>query len=84
MVARLRDPFDALLNMQQVLDRTPFSDWLGLPTASRGAFPPVNVFQQNDKLRTVCWCWIPSVASRALSRVSSVSSCCFTAIVWLS
>jgi HSP20 family protein len=50
MVARFSDPFDALLNMQQVLDRSLFSDWLGLSTASRGAFPAVNVYQQDDDL----------------------------------
>jgi HSP20 family protein len=53
MVARFSDPFDVLLNMQQVLDRSPFNDWLGLSTASRGAFPAVNVFQQDDNLMVI-------------------------------
>jgi HSP20 family protein len=50
MVARFSDPFEALLNVRRVFDQGQYSDWLGLSTASRGAFPPVNVMQQNDDL----------------------------------
>jgi HSP20 family protein len=50
MVTRLSDPFAALLNIQRAFEKSRYSDWLGLSTASRGAFPPVNVFQQGDDL----------------------------------
>jgi HSP20 family protein len=50
MVARFSDPFAALLNIQRAFEQSQYSDWLGLSTASRGAFPPVNVFQQDDDL----------------------------------
>jgi HSP20 family protein len=50
MVARFSDPFAALLNIQRAFEQSRYSDWLGLSTASRGAFPPVNVFQQDDDL----------------------------------
>ncbi len=50
MVTRFSDPFEALLNIQRALDQSQYSDWFGLSTTSRGAFPPVNVFQQDDNL----------------------------------
>ncbi len=48
MVMRLSDPFAALVGLQSALDSAMTSDWFGLGTSSRGAFPPVNVFTQND------------------------------------
>jgi HSP20 family protein len=50
MVARFSDPFAALLNIQRAFKDSQYSDWLGLSTTSRAAFPPVNVFQQEDDL----------------------------------
>lgn len=47
------DPFDALLDIQRALEESRNSDWLGLSTSSRGAFPPVNVFQQKHDLVVV-------------------------------
>jgi HSP20 family protein len=45
MVTPFADPFDALLSLQRELDARLTSDWLEDSTASRGAFPPINVFQ---------------------------------------
>ena len=47
-MARFPDPFRALVGLQQALDATRLSDWFGGATASRGAFPPINVFRQGD------------------------------------
>jgi HSP20 family protein len=46
MVMRFSDPFEALLNFQKQLDARLASDWLGNSTASVGAYPPINIFQQ--------------------------------------
>lgn len=48
MVVRFSDPFETLLGLQRALESARSSDWFGLGTSSRGAFPPVNVFQQDD------------------------------------
>lgn len=48
MATRFSDPFETLLGLQRALESTRSSDWFGLGTSSRGAFPPVNVFQQGD------------------------------------
>ena len=48
MIMRFSHPFDTLLGLQNALDSAMSSDWFGLGTTSRGAFPPVNVFQQGD------------------------------------
>lgn len=45
-MARFADPFEALLNLQRALDSRRLSDWLGGGTASRGAYPPINVFRK--------------------------------------
>jgi HSP20 family protein len=42
--------FDALLDFQRALDSRLQSDWLRGATAGTGAFPPINVFQQDDNL----------------------------------
>jgi len=50
MTSLFTNPFDALLDLQRALDQSLFSDWLGLSTSARGAFPPVNIFQQDHDL----------------------------------
>jgi HSP20 family protein len=50
MITAFSDPFDALLSLQQELDARLASDWLSDMTASRGPFPPINVFQQGDDI----------------------------------
>ncbi len=47
-MARFTDPLSALLNLQRSLDSRRLSDWFGGSTASRGGFPPINVFRQGD------------------------------------
>ena len=44
------DPFDALFELQRALEARLQSDWLRGATAGSGAFPPINVFQQEDDL----------------------------------
>ncbi len=48
MVTHLTNPFDALLGLQRALDSTRSSNWFGMGTSNRGAFPPINVFQKGD------------------------------------
>ena len=48
MVTRFTDPFDAVFALQRALEARLASDWMGTTTAGRGAFPPINVFQQGD------------------------------------
>ncbi len=43
-------PFQAVLDLQRALEGRMESDWLRGATAGRGAYPPVNVFQQGDDL----------------------------------
>ncbi len=45
---RFPDPFQALVGLQKALEATRRSDWFGSATASRGAFPMINVFRQGD------------------------------------
>ena len=40
--------FDALFGLQKALESRLASDWLGDSTATRGPFPPINVFQKGD------------------------------------
>lgn len=47
-MARFPDPFRALVGLQKALDATRRSDWFGGATASRGAFPLINVFRKDD------------------------------------
>jgi len=58
------DPFEALLEIQRAMEESRHSDWFGQSTTSRGAFPPVNVFQQGDDLVVVAE--IPGVAREGL------------------
>ena len=46
MVTRFADPFEALFQLQRQLESRLASNWLGDLTAARGAFPPINLFQQ--------------------------------------
>ena len=48
MVMRFSDPFEALFALQKQLDARLASDWLGNATANMGAYPPINIFQQQD------------------------------------
>ena len=48
MVMRFSDPFEALFALQKQLDARLASDWLGNSTAKSGAYPPINIFQQQD------------------------------------
>jgi HSP20 family protein len=48
MVMRFSDPFEALFNFQRQLEARLASDWLGNSTANMGAYPPINIFQQQD------------------------------------
>ena len=47
------DPFNALLRLQNALDSHLFADWFGTGTASAGAYPPLNVFQQGENVVVV-------------------------------
>jgi HSP20 family protein len=50
MITAFADPFDALLSLQRELDARFASNWLSDMTASRGPFPPINVFQQGEDI----------------------------------
>ncbi|MGY4622595.1 HSP20 family protein [Bradyrhizobium sp. USDA 4486] len=53
MIMGFADPFDTLLNLQRSLEANLASDWLQDLTASRGPFPPINVFQQGDDILAI-------------------------------
>jgi HSP20 family protein len=53
MITTFADQFDALLNFQSALEARLESSWLQDFTASRGPFPPTNVFQQGDDIVAV-------------------------------
>ena len=48
MIFRASDPFQALLEFQRAIEQSRSSDWLGSSISAPGAFPPINVFRQND------------------------------------
>ena len=50
MMRTFADPFDVLFNLQRALDARLESEWLRGATTGRGAYPPINVFQQGDDL----------------------------------
>jgi HSP20 family protein len=50
MVMGYVDPFETLFAFQCALENRLSSDWLGSSTSSMGAYPPINVFQQDDDL----------------------------------
>lgn len=47
-MALFADPFDMLLRLQQALDTSRASDWLGAGPSGRGSFPPMNAFRKGD------------------------------------
>jgi HSP20 family protein len=53
MITAFGGPFNALLNLQRALEAHLASDWLEDLTTSRGAFPPINVFQQGEDLLAI-------------------------------
>jgi HSP20 family protein len=53
MITMFADPFDALFNLQRALDAHLTSKWLRDATTSRGPFPPINVFQQDDNILAI-------------------------------
>jgi HSP20 family protein len=44
------DPFDALYQLQQALDTSRTSNWLGSGPSSGGGYPPLNVFRKGDDI----------------------------------
>ena len=49
MVLRTTDPFEGLLKLQQALaNMTAGDSWFTDSISSRGGFPPINIFQQQD------------------------------------
>jgi HSP20 family protein len=53
MIPAFTDPFEALLDLQRALEARFASNWLQDATASRGPFPPINVFQQGDDILAI-------------------------------
>ena len=50
MVNGLARTLNMLLDLQHSMDRARGSSWSGLATTGRGAFPPVNVFSEDDAI----------------------------------
>ena len=48
MARAFLDPFQSLFNLQRSLDASRSSDWLTRGLSGQGAFPPLNVFRQED------------------------------------
>ncbi len=49
MVTRFYSPLETLLGLQKALEDSMATEWFGpAATTSRGAYPPINVFQDND------------------------------------
>jgi HSP20 family protein len=53
MIARYANPFDTLEMLQKALEARLSSDWLQDMTTSRGPFPPINVFQQDNDILAI-------------------------------
>ena len=47
MLTNFNSPFEAIFALQRALDAQHDSDWFGRSTAGAGAFPPINIFQQD-------------------------------------
>ena len=45
---RFSDPFTAMLALQRALESRHESEWMRGGTAGRGAYPPINIFQQKE------------------------------------
>ncbi len=50
MVMTFASPLETLLGLQRSLDEAMSSDWFGSGTTSRGAFPLINAFQEDDSI----------------------------------
>jgi HSP20 family protein len=48
MMQRFSDPFTAMLALQRALESRHESEWMRGGTAGRGAYPPINIFQQKE------------------------------------
>ena len=64
MLMTLTDPFDTLFRLQREFNSRLASDWLEDGTAAMGAYPPINVFQQDHDFVAVIE--IPGVAKSDL------------------
>ena len=53
MALGFADPFDAVFRFQRALDQRLDSDWLEDATSGVGAFPPINVFRQDNDFTAV-------------------------------
>ena len=49
MVRLFTNPIDGLLTLQKALSDTMTNDWFGSGLSSRGGFPPINIFQEDDE-----------------------------------
>jgi HSP20 family protein len=47
------DPFERLFSLQRALESALASDWLGEASTGMGAYPPINVFQQDHNFIAV-------------------------------
>jgi HSP20 family protein len=50
MVTNFAGPLETLLGLQRSLEEAMSNDWFGSSTSSRGAFPPINSFQQDGSI----------------------------------
>ena len=48
MATKFASPLETLLPLQRALESAMKNNWFGMNTTSRGAYPPVNVFREND------------------------------------
>ena len=64
MIQRYTDPFDALFRLQKELEGRHASDWLEDTTSGMGAYPPINVFQQDHDFVAIVE--LPGVAKNDL------------------
>ena len=54
MIRYLGGTLNPMLELQRALDTLGGADWFGTSTISRGAYPPINIFQQDDDYIVVC------------------------------
>jgi HSP20 family protein len=64
MAMLFADPFDALFQFQQTLDRLRSSDWLAAGPSGVGSYPPLNVFLKGDDIVIITE--VPGVAKADL------------------
>lgn len=60
MATNLALALDMLLDLQQAMERTQTAPWSSLTTSGKGAFPPVNLFSEDDSVVLVAE--LPGVA----------------------